>query len=236
MAAAAAKKQVAVKGFKPSKDGFKFPNRFPGIPLPGPLEKLIDTSKSVHGLCGGMVFTVIDHYKARKPVPAVGDIPAEQTSLYKYLATRQLESWGRMQTQVLRYVHWMTFSDEKAQEETLDSWIDAKKRIDEDDFAVLGLVYNDIRESLRVWDNHQVLAYGYTEYDDGSIRIHLYDPNYPKHDDIYVLARQTSVKKAKAGGKLKGMTAAQYRGDKKLHNIHGFLVVPYEFSTPPDLG
>jgi two-component system chemotaxis response regulator CheY len=61
-------KQVKVKNFTPSRNGFKFPNRFPGVLLPDPLQKVIDSSNSVHGLCGGMCFTVIDHVKAGKPL------------------------------------------------------------------------------------------------------------------------------------------------------------------------
>src|SRR5688500_3432689 len=73
------KKQVKVKGFKPSKNGFKFPNRFPGFPLPPALKAVIDTSKSIHGLCGGMVFAVIDFKRARRKLPALDHVPAEDT-------------------------------------------------------------------------------------------------------------------------------------------------------------
>jgi hypothetical protein len=229
MAALAVKKEQKIKGFTPSKNGLKFPNRFPGIPLPDALSKVIDTSKSVHGLCGGMVFTVIDYTKSKKKAPDVNDVPKEETALYHYLAKRQLASWGTMSMMVLRYVQWMTFSDEKAQEETLESWQTVKKNLDDDEFTVLGLIYNDIRDSLRVWDNHQVLAYGYSEMADGSTRIHLYDPNYPKNDRLYI-----ELKPVKEGGKVRGVTTAQYKDDKKIHPMHAFLVVPYDYEEPPD--
>jgi hypothetical protein len=228
MAASAVKQEHTIKGFAPSKNGLKFPNRFPGIPLPDALAKLIDTSKSVHGLCGGMVFTVIDYNKSKKKAPAVNDVPKEETDLYNYLKKRQLASWGKMNTMVLRYVQWMTFSDEKAQAETRKSWQVVKKALDDNDFAVLGLIYNDIRDSLRVWDNHQVLAYGYSEMEDGTTRIHLYDPNFPNNDNIHI-----EVKPVK-GGKIKGVTTAQYKDGEKIHPMHGFLVVPYDYEEPPD--
>lgn len=226
-------RQHNVGDFKPSENGFKFPNYFPGLPLPDALANLIDTSKSVHGLCGGMCFTVIDHYKSKKKLPAVDKVPGEETHLYKYLAKRQLASWGVLSSQVLRYAQWMTFSDEKAQAESMESFQELKKRLDENDLTVIGLVYNDIRESLRVWDNHQVLAHGYEELEDGTIRIHLYDPNYPKHDDVWLDAKPVDVEMGPKGKQVQGLNCAQFKGGENIHKVHGFIVVPYDYEEPP---
>jgi hypothetical protein len=229
MATLAVKKEQKIKGFAPSKNGLKFPNRFPGLPLPDALTKFIDTSKSVHGLCGGMCFTVIDYTKSKKKAPEVNAVPQEETPLYHYLAKRQLASWGTMSMMVLRYAQWMTFSDDKAQSESLESWQHVKKQLDDGEFQVLGLIYHDLHESLAVWDNHQVLAYGYTELADGSAHIHVYDPNYPKNDNIHI-----EVTPVKEGGKVVGVKTAQYKDEKKIHPMHGFLVVPYDYEEPPD--
>ncbi len=134
--------------------------------------------------------------------------------------------------QVLRYVQWMTYSDTRAQAETFESWEQLKHNLDHDDLTVIGLVYNDLRESLRVWDNHQVLAYGYTVMEDGSLRIHVYDPNYPKNDEVFIEADRVRVE-TRRGENLPGLACAQYVGIKKVHDIHGFLVVPYEYTPPP---
>jgi hypothetical protein len=224
--------EVLVKDFRPSRHGFKFPNRFPGVPLPDVLEKLIDTSKSVHGLCGGMCYTVIDAFSAGKPLTEIDSVPTEETKLYQHIAKRQWASWGFMDTQVLRYVRWMTFSDAKAQEETYESFEELRERLAAGQLTVVGLVYHDIRETLRVWDNHQVLAHGYTRLPDGTIHIHVYDPNYPKHDDVYIEARPIAVERH--SNEAPGLQCTQYRGEKKVKDVHGFLVVPYQQAPPPE--
>jgi len=224
--------QHSVGGFVPSQNGLHFPNRFPGVPLPGPLAQVIDTSKSVHGLCGGMCFTVIDHFKAGRPVPLVDAVPDGATPLYEYLSKRQWESWGLLGTEVLRYVQWMTYSDKKAGAESFESWELLKGRLDADELTVIGLVYNDIRETLRVWDNHQVLAHGYTVQDNGAIHIHVYDPNYPNLDTVRIEA--TPVRFRRWFTLRTGLISAQYVGQKKVHDIHGWMVVPYDYSPPPD--
>jgi hypothetical protein len=223
--------EIMVKDFRPSRNGFKFPNRFPGVPLPDVLEKLIDTSKSVHGLCGGMCYTVIDAFNAGKLLPETDSVPNEETKLYQHLAKRQWASWGFMDTQVLRYVHWMTLSDAKAQAETHESFEALQEKLSAEQLTVIGLVYHDIRETLRVWDNHQVLAHGCSHLPDGSYHIHVYDPNYPRHDDVYIEARPIVVERH--GGEVPGLECAQYRGEKKLKDVHGFLVVPYHQAPPP---
>ncbi|MCC6905548.1 MAG: hypothetical protein IT326_06860 [Anaerolineae bacterium] len=226
-------RQLAVADFRPSKNGLQFPNRFPGIPLPDALSKLIDTSRSVHGLCGGMCFTVIDYTRAKKVPPKAAKVPDKETSLYEYLSKRQMASWGTMSSQILRYVQWMTYSDSKAQAESWESWQELKKNLDEGDLTVIGLIYTDFSESIRVWDNHQVLAYGYEVLEDDTIQIDLYDPNYPKDDTITLQVTPVKIKDGDTKTE-QAVTCVQMRGDKKIHDVHGFLIVPYEFTPPPD--
>jgi hypothetical protein len=230
-AKAAVKKEMKVKGFVPSANGFQFPNRFPGLPLPPVIAKMIDTSKSVHGLCGGMCFTVVDFATANRKPPKVDDVPDENTPLYHYLAQRQLASWGRMEQQVLRYIQWMAFSDKRAARESDKSVKDLRARLDAGHLTVLGLIYHDFQETLAVWDNHQVLAYGYSVLADKRIHIHLYDPNYPKRDDVYLEVTSTPV--WQWWKRRPGVSVEQFRGDEKVFHLHGFFIVPYEPETPP---
>ena len=217
-----------VANFRPSEHGFQFVNRFPGFPLPKALGKLIDTSKSVHGLCGGMCFGVIDYISNGMELPKIKDIPEQGSLLYEYLAERQFASWGRMNLMVFKYIRWMAYSDERAQAETLESWLSLRYKLAGGRFAVIGLIYKDFRESVRVWDNHQVLAYGYEVMSDGTIRILLYDPNYPGDDSIALVITPTTLKNGH-----RGMQGAQYRGDQRIHEVHAFLNVPYRPKTPP---
>ncbi|MGF1506577.1 MAG: hypothetical protein GYB64_11285 [Chloroflexi bacterium] len=224
-------KTIRVKNFQPSRDGFQFTNRFPGFPLPPALEKFINVANSVHGLCGGMCYTVIDHYRAGAEVPKVDDVPEPDTPLYNHLKERQFASWGLLNTRVLHYVRWMLYSNGKAQADTLSSWQVVRKRLESDELTVLGLVYNDIRESLRVWDNHQVLAHGYAEHDSGRIDIAVYDPNYPRRDDVVIRAKPVTVTR-RSGEQVPGLECQQLLGTKKVHDVHGFLVVPYRPAPP----
>jgi hypothetical protein len=221
-------KALKVSSFLPSRSAFQFANTFKGLPLPDVLEKLIDTSKSVHGMCGGMCFAAIDFARAGKSPPPLTDAPAEGTRLYQYLWERQLASWGVLSTQVLRYVFWMSLSDQQAQAESRSEWAQVRRRLRRGELTVLGLVYVDLRESLAVWDNHQVLAYGSTEQSNGAIHIHVYDPNFPRRDDIYLEAKPVKVDK-----KTRGLTTVQVIGPKRKP-VHGFFVVPYEYTPPPD--
>jgi hypothetical protein len=228
----AARTEIKVKDFVPSRNGFKFPNAFPGVPLPDAIAKLIDASKSVYGLCGGMCFSVIDFARSGLRPPEVDRVPGRESPLYDYIARRQLASWGVLSTQVLRYVKWMSYPDDKAQEKTLRSWYELRKGLNKGDLTVLGLIYRDLRETLRVWDNHQVLAYGYTKQPDGAIHIHLYDPNYPKNDDIFIKATSTTVTHEN-GVKKPGLLVEQFWGQNKIRDMHGFFVVPYQYEAPP---
>ncbi len=217
-----------VPGFKPSRNGLKFPNYFKDVPLPDAITRMIDTSNTVYGLCGGMCFTVIDHYTAKKPVPSIDEVPGREQPLWDYLFNRQKDSWGKMSSQVLRYTRWMSLADDAAMKESAGSWKELKAVLDANRLAVLGLVYRDLRETLRVWDNHQVLAHGYTIYDEGTVHVNLYDPNLAKDDSVYLELKATRVDDQTA------YEAGQFRKGEKYKDVHGFFVVPYDYNEPPD--
>lgn len=228
------KRQVRVSDFAPSRHGFRFRNHFPGLPLPAELSRFIDPARSTYGLCGGMIFAVLDHYRIRKPLPKTKDIPANGTPLYEYIARRQWASFGAMGGQALRFVQFMGWTDERAQAESYQAWGSLQARLDQRDLTPLGLVYFDFSESLRVWDNHQVLAYGYQITLRDTIRILIYDPNGPGRDDLTIRARQVRTKR---GEVVERLACTQFRGERKYRNLHGFMVVPYEPGDPPgDLG
>ena len=54
--------------------------------------------------------------------------------------------------------------------------------------VVLGLVYVRLRDTVAMWENHQVLAYGYKILSPEALRINTYDPNYPGQDRITIEA------------------------------------------------
>ena len=95
-----------------------------------------------------------------------------------------------------------------------------------------------------VWLNHQVLAYGLVENEDGSVDVRVYDPNVPRSDDVYIRVRR--VKTSEAHANPAGETERN-AGDLVLDGVHcepvnlrihpmqirGFFLMPYEPAEPP---
>ncbi|NLE45002.1 MAG: hypothetical protein GX620_09805 [Chloroflexi bacterium] len=141
----------------------------------------------LYGLCGGMCFVALDYYRSgltpiqigvgeRRPVPG--------TDLYRALWKRQVQSmltdgarffvWAL----VLNYVpsvwpfgggpRWLLARSRK-------EWRRLRASIDAGDPAPIGLV----RDRKNVFDNHQVLVFGYDELDHEHVILQVYDPNCP---------------------------------------------------------
>lgn len=170
--------------FSPEKHGFAFVNSFRGLPFTGLLDRIVDAERRIHGLCGGMCFTALDHYHHGKPLPEDLSIPPKDSRLYRILAARQSDSWGMLWRGIASYARRMAWSDAKALRENGKTWQIVKKEIDAGKPVVLGLVFDPIPISTRLKNNHQVIGYGYTETKDEGITIDLYDPNYGQTSDV----------------------------------------------------
>jgi len=164
--------------FAKEKQSFRFPNAFDvhdaiSNPL---LKRVIGDNPVLYGLCGGMCFAALDYYLADQPTPDVAQIPKADTSLYRYLRSRQKDS---MSFAVLRkLVLWMIKDDEEIARLTAQEEIPRLLRsLDSGMPMVLVMVRVGIGNPTL---NHQVLAADY-EYDESSrqLIIELYDPNHP---------------------------------------------------------
>jgi len=169
-------KEVRTK-FNPTKHGFNFGNDFNNDFI-----KKLDIRTG--GLCGGMVYSALDYFNARKPIPRQDYRPANRTPLQSYIYNRQvnslkgLEKWvevgfnpfGARNSEFFRW-GLQGFNGGRLQE--LRSYLDKGKPV------VLGLWGVD-------GGKHQVLAIG---YDVGrykgrfgkhqeDFKIFIYDPNY----------------------------------------------------------
>jgi hypothetical protein len=184
----------AKPGFLPSVHGFKFGNYFPGTPLPFSIPELPNTLNipAFYGLCGGMAAAAADYYYAGKPIPPVREAPNKRTVLYNYLMRRQIDSFSPMGEPIVRFVKWMKLdpdvpfgSGHRAADE-----ISQLKAM----FAAgmpahpIGLVFASPGDAL--WENHQVLAYGYREPAPNLIEIMIYDPNYQENDQVVIQAER----------------------------------------------
>jgi hypothetical protein len=185
-----------VPGFKPSSKGFHFANDFeqgPVLTLSVPLFGDIPVGNAAGGLCGGMVFTVLDLFMQNLQPPADTKAPAPGTPLFQYMARRLLDSFNGP-AGVFKYLEWMRFPDDAGLFGYLKSigwhtvqyeWPAIKQDLDNGRLCPLGLIKVESVNPLKLGDNHQVLAYGY-DLDEGSgdLRVLVYDPNCPGEDEV----------------------------------------------------
>lgn len=219
----------AVPGFKPSENGFRFSNGEWSADLPvmtvgwlwnqlrsrmadGVLDDLgiaaaddgwLPFTHANQGLCGGMVFSVMDYFNAGQlppPPPDTKFTPPNDAAdpVFRHIRDRLRDSFdifgnghrwlsyssplypdgdeGVAQALgLMRGRAWVTYREE---------WPKIRRCIDEGRLAPLGLVQTD---SLDLGNNHQVLAYAY-EQSGQRVKLWIYDPKYPwiKDRDILV--------------------------------------------------
>jgi hypothetical protein len=203
---------ACVPDFLPSARGLRFSNHFPPgtavmtITLPG-LGRAVPIGDASNGVCGGMVYTVMDLFLAdpRLPVPVDTEPPAADSPLTKYVTDRLVDSFALsrgLSSNVARYLALMSTPDHDAW--FVDGvgsviagreWPKIKADIDAGRLSPLGLVGGervwptDVAAKARMLGHcHQVLAYGYTLDDDKRLTLRVYDPNDPRADDSTIVA------------------------------------------------
>jgi hypothetical protein len=144
-----------------------------------------------YGLCGGMAYSTLDHWWAKRPLPRganAGDRPARTggapTTLRDLL-------WGRLIDSLLpggvlqRTLEWSLLLNNvppflgggagALRDWSELEWRAIKAHIDLGSPWPISLVYT----GRSVWNQHQVLAYGYTDPGDGTGTLFVYDSNAP---------------------------------------------------------
>jgi hypothetical protein len=198
---------VRVQGFLPSTSGLHFVNYFPHEPtltVTLPLGRVLPIGDAANGLCGGMVFTAIDYFQARLPVPTDTDPPAAGSPLYQFIVKRLYDSFN-LPLGIGRYLTLMepAFPDVglgfglpgRASVMINDEWPRIKASLDVGHLVALGLVKVKSDDPEDLGKNHQVLAYGY-DLDGTDLTFWLYDPNYADRDDVRVRLSVASVESA----------------------------------------
>jgi len=178
--------------FVPSIHGFPFANSWPrGTPVLrlGPL-RIGDASG---GLCGGMVFAVLDYVRHDRPRPA------EPSLLFDYCRGRLLDSW-HLPFGALKYYDWqrrptlsrsvagVTLVDGTAALSAAIEWPKVQLALDAGSVTPLGLVIAAGYDPRRMGRHHQVLATNY-RVENESVAIAIYDPNWPDQDDLTLTLR-----------------------------------------------
>jgi len=229
--------------FIPSTNGFKFVNNFSGYPLPFSVPNLPGLSSvgKAYGLCGGMSSAANDFVLAGRSIPADTTVPAQGSPMHRYLYRRQIDTFGAMGEYIAKFAQWMIIPDSTIlgiQKRTYDEFEEIRVKLDDGNAVVLGLIYVAGRNSIAIWNNHQVLAYNYSEISATTININIYDPNYPLRDDVIIQVERVPVGTTLIPGipprkrTVLGFKCTQKIGNQ-TKNVRGFFAMPYVPVVPP---
>jgi hypothetical protein len=225
--------------FLPSRNGFHFVNSFSGYMLPFTVPFLSDSKvQGPYGLCGGMSAGAIDFLLAGRDMLVDKEPPKRGTKMHRYLFRRAMDSFA-MGESILRFARWMLLPDDGLNgtcRMTLTEWEKIREVLDQKRLVPIGQLRakaaNIQQVSRDVWNNHQVMAYGYRENPDGSFDIRLYDPNCPNADDVYIHIERIQVGEEN-GQPVFGLSSYECDCWEKHRALHGFFAMPYEPAEPP---
>jgi Ig-like domain from next to BRCA1 gene len=189
----------AVPGFKASVNGLHFTNSWPSEPdivVNVPPLGNVTIGDASNGLCGGMVYAVMDVFQAGLPPIPDTTNPAQGSPLFNYLVSRLFASFD-IPGGVLKYYDWMNTPDHDtgiwfairrgvSWHTIMEEWPRIKADIDSGMLSPLALVTVYTTDPTMMGHNHQVAAYAYEVDDANRLTLHLYDPNTapPSADDV----------------------------------------------------
>ncbi len=223
-------------GFVPRQHGFHFSNAFPSVPditIPIPFGK-VEFGDASEGLCGGMVFCALDHFLAKRPIPAA-TTPPYNGMLFDSIVRRLLNSFN-LPLGILNYIVMMNpnypdgetrasgnrFAPHGRAWQTIRvEWPIIKQMLDSGTPCPLGLVRVKTTDLSMLGHNHQVLATGYDVSDD-LLTLFIYDPNYPNRDDLTLSLSLAAPEQA---------TPITYSANDSP--VFAFFHVNYKFRSPP---
>jgi hypothetical protein len=196
---------------------------------------------AAYGLCGGMDSAACDFYLAERTPPSTNKVPRKGTSLHRYLFQRQIDTFGAYGEYLVKLAYWMALPDDTidgTQKRTHDEFEGIRSRLDDRIPVVLCLVYVGFDETIKMWENHQVLAYQYEEALPNVVRIGIYDPNFPQLDDVHIKCERISVgsrlisRPSPRRVTVYGLRCTQVvRAKDRI--VRGFFMMPYEPVVPP---
>ena len=203
----------AVPGFLPSRNGFRFANRWRSGPARTWQLGLVSLGIGDvgRGLCGGMAFAARDRFERGEAAPPDDAAPPPGSPLFREIVDQQFDSFGRLFEVPLRFLVAGLGSENRRWRETgAAAWPAIRRDIDAGTLSMLGLVRRQGRYALASDFGHQVVAYRY-QASPARVAIGVYDPNHPGDDSVEVGFERT------ADG---GLTLWQSTGEPLLSLLH----------------
>src|SRR5690242_19508135 len=164
--------------------------------MPSPFPP-ITIGDAANGLCGGMVFGVLDLFNAGQLTPATTQNPADPSPAFNYIVQRLLDSFN-IPAGVIQYYTWMQMPAHDDQVNLFGNTITLitgtsdltinqsmpviRSTIDAKHPCALGLVTVHAADPTQLGMNHQVLAWG--DEDSGDSTVKVYDPSLPDNDSL----------------------------------------------------
>jgi hypothetical protein len=187
-----------------------------------------------NGLCGGMAFAARDYFEAERPPPP-DEVAPGSGPLFDYLCERLFDSfdlpWGPA-----RYLELMSpllpdgeslwsrvglVPHGRAWRMVHEEWPKVRTALDAGRPATLGLIKVKSSDPRQLKQDHQVLAYGYSE-DGGALTLRVYDPNRPGRDDVTLSLDLDD-----------GVGPATFGAPPLREPVFAFFCVAYASATPP---
>ncbi len=213
-------------GYLPSKDGYRFPNAFNTkqkieVATTSFTPKMAFDLSTGYGLCGGMALSSRDVYRSGSGIPETDEIPNPGSQLYNHLLAKLYTSFGKNDKYLYKSVTWWAHPSGKDElpKKSKEEYRALKSKLDKEGLAMLYLTYYTETDNY-AWQNHQVLAYGYTTglmYD----VIHIYDPNFPNNNTqvIKVEFKNGGVILQQEGWRHYLNSTSTYKDKKEIHGI-----------------
>ncbi len=188
--------------FLPSRDGFKFENRWPEptpYSLPPLRGSILDQKygNAANGLCGGMVFAAMDYFLQGWAIPRDKMPPSgERDPLFPYLVDRLFDSFDPLSVSLMlkllnplypdtdeNVANTLGLADGRAAVMANQEWPLIRADIDAGIPSPLFLQTVKSLSPLDLGKCHQVLAYAY-DAKGHDVTLHIYDPNQPLVNEV----------------------------------------------------
>ena len=225
-----------ITGFNARGNGFPFPNFFNRTSFPVQEIAGFPITADAFGLCGGMVYAACDYFLAGMPVPGTATPPVGGP-LFDYLWRRLIDSFNLPfgAGNPARYLQLMSpaLADAgppdflgvrpRMNEMIQLEWPRIQATIDDGRLCPIAFVYWKSSDTALLFNNHQVLVYGY-ELRRSLVTLIIYDPNSPEIEQTLSFdTAQPNVHTVMYSGPLNPGA-----------RVWSFFATDYSFVAPPD--